>query len=141
MPKKATIRFDTDDISDISDQIIEVQNDFYTKKTCNSCGSLRFPIPAPIKAELNLKAGDICYFCIYSEGFYISFNNKPESATKAQIKSRRLASAGAYGTLYVAIPPMIKNLYQTPITNIKLIRTKGFQPYEWQIQFLSIDCI
>lgn len=141
MPKKATIRFDTDDISDISDQIIEVKNDFYTKRTSNMCGSLRFPIPAPITAELNLKAGDICYFCQYSEGFYISFKVKPEAATQSQIKSRKLAAAGTYGTLYLAIPPMIKNLYQETITNVKLIRTKGFQPYEWQIQFLFIECI
>lgn len=141
MPKKATIRFDTDEISDISEQIIEVNNDFYTKRTNNMAGSLRFPIPAPIKAELNLKAGDICYFCIYSEGFYISFNHKPEAATKAQIKARKLAAAGMYDTLYLAIPPMIKNLYQKPIQNVKLIRTKGFKPYEWQIQFLFIDSI
>ena len=141
MPKKATIRFDTDDISEISDQIIEVQNNFYTKRTSNTCGSLRFPIPTPIKIELDLKAGDTCFFCQYSEGFYISFKIKPEAATKAQLKSRKLAAAGSYNTLYLAIPPMIKNLYQETIQGIKLIRTKGFQPYEWQIQFLFTDSI
>ena len=141
MPKKATIRFDTDDIDDISDQIIEVKNNFYTKRTRNMCGSLRFPIPTPIRIELNLKAGDTCFFCQYSEGFYISFKIKPEAATKAQIKSRKLAAAGANNTLYLAIPPMIKNLHREPITNVKLIQTKGFQPYEWQIQFLSTDYI
>lgn len=140
MPKKATIRFDTDDIEDISDQIIEVKNDFYTKRTSTVCGSLRFPVPAPIKLELNLKAGDSCFFCQYSEGFYISFNHKPEAATKAQIRSRKLAAAGSYNTLYLAIPPMIKNLYQETITGVKLIRTKGFQPHEWQIQFLFTEC-
>jgi hypothetical protein len=141
MPSKATIRFDTEEISDISEQLIEVKNDFYTKKTCNSCGSLRFPIPTPLKVELDLKAGDICYFCQYSEGFYLSFKHRPETATKAQVRSRKLASAGMYNTLYLAIPPMIKNLYRETITNVKLIRTKGFQPYEWQIQFLSTECI
>ena len=139
--KKATIRFDTDDIEDISDQLIEVNNNFYTKRTSSVCGSLRFPIPTPIKLDLNLKAGDPCFFCQYSEGFYISFKHKPEAATKAQIRSRKLAAAGSSNTLYLAIPPMIKNQYQETITNIKLIHTKGFQPYEWQIQFLFTECI
>lgn len=140
MPKKATIRFDTDDIDDISDQIIEVKNDFYTKQTSTVCGSLRFPIPTPIKTELELKAGDPCFFCQYSEGFYISFKHMPVSATKAQMRSRKLAAAGKYNTLYLAIPPMIKNLYRETITGVKLIRTKGFKEYEWQIQFLFTEC-
>ena len=141
MPRKAQIRFDMEDISDISDQIIEVSHDFYTKKTSIVCGSLRFPIPTQIKTELDLKAGDTCFFCQYSEGFYISFKVKPIAATKAQVRSRKLASAGAYNTLYVAIPPLVKNLYRETITGVKLIRTKGFQPYEWQIQFLFTDSI
>lgn len=141
MNKKAKIKFNFDDVADISDELIEVKNDFYTKKTVSMSGSLRFPIPTPIKTELDLKAGDTCFFCQYSEGFYISFNHKPEAATKAQVRARKLAVAGMYETLYVAIPPMIKNLYQKPITNVKLIRTKGFKEYEWQIQFLFIDSI
>lgn len=139
MIKKAQIRFDMENISDISEELVEINNDFYTKKTSCVCGSLRFPIPTPIKVELNLKAGDTCFFCQYSEGFYISFKHKPEAATKAQIRSRKLAAAGQYDTLYVCIPPMIKNLHKETITNIHLIRTKGFQPYEWQIKFLSIE--
>ena len=141
MPKKATICFDMDDLSDISDQIIEVKNDFYTKKTSAVCGSLRFPVPTPIKVELDLKAGDTCFFCQYSEGFYLSFKVKPEAATKTQMRSRKLAAAGEYTTLYLAIPPMVKKLYQETITGVKLIRTKGFQPHEWQIQFLFTECI
>ena len=94
MKKKTAIRFDIDELSDISDEIIEINNDFYTKRTSNTCGSLRFPIPTPIKLELNLKAGDTCFFCQYSEGFYISFKIKPEAATKAQVRSRKLAAAG-----------------------------------------------
>lgn len=139
--KKATIRFDMDDIEDISDQLIEVKHDFYTKRTTSSCGSLRFPIPTTLKLELDLKAGDSCFFCQYSEGFYISFKHRPEAATKAQIRSRKLAAAGASNTLYLAIPPMIKNQYRELIQGVKLIRTKGFQPYEWQIQFLFTECI
>ena len=141
MIKKAKIRFDMDDLADISDQIIEINKDFYTKKTSTVCGSLRFPIPTPIKVELNLKAGDTCFFCQYSEGYYISFKHRPEAATKAQIRSRKLAAAGMYNTLYLCIPPFIKNQYREPITGVKLIRTKGFQTYEWQIQFLFTECI
>ena len=141
MKPKTQIRFDMEDLSDISDEIIEINKDFYTKKTSSVCGSLRFPIPTPIKVELDLKAGDTCFFCQYSEGFYLSFKVKPEAHTKAQIRARKLANAGQYNTLYVCIPPMIKNLYRKPITNIQLFRTKGFQAHEWQIQFLSTDCI
>lgn len=141
MPRKAKISFDMEDISDISEQLIEINHDFYTKKCSNVCGSLRFPIPTPIKLELNLKAGDTCFFCQYSEGYYISFNHRPAAATKAQVRERKLAAAGQYGTLYVCIPPMIKNLYQETIKGIKLYRIKGFQPYEWQLQFLFTECI
>ena len=140
MPNKATIRFDVDDIEDISNQLIEVNHDFYTNHTCQMSGCLRFPIPTPIRVELDLHPGDVCYYCKYSEGMYISFKHKPAAATKSQVKTRKLAAAGMYDTLYLAIPPMVKNLYREPITSIKLIRTKGFQPYEWHIQFLSSDC-
>lgn len=141
MKKKTAIRFDMDELADISNELVEINNDFYTKNTSMTCGSLRFPIPTPIKLELNLKAGDTCFFCQYSEGFYISFKHKPDAATKAQVRSRKLAAAGQYNTLYVCIPPMIKNLYQKTITGVKLIRTKGFKMHEWQIQFLFIDSI
>lgn len=140
MPKKAKIRFEMDDLADISDQIIEINNDFYTKKTSQTRGSLRFSIPTPIKVDLGLKAGDTCFFCQYSEGFYISFKIKPDAATKSLTKSRRLASAGAYNTLYVCIPPFIKNLYKKEICGVKLFRTKGFQKHEWQLQFLFTEC-
>ena len=142
MKKKATgIRFDMDDLADISEELVSVNKDFYTKRTSLVCGSLRFPIPTPIKLELNLQPSDMCYFCQYSEGFYLSFKIKPESATKAQIRSRKLAPAGQYNTLYVCIPPMIKNQYQKTITSVQLIRTKGFQPHEWQLKFLFTDSI
>ena len=140
MPQRATIRFDADDIADISEQLVEINRNFYTRPTTKSCGSLRFAVPAAICAELGLKTGDECYYYQYSEGFLISFKHKPVAATKAQLRSRKLATAGAGNTLYLAIPPMVKNQYREPITNIKLFRTKGFQPYEWQIQFLSIEC-
>lgn len=140
MPRKAKISFDMEDIADISSELIEVNNNVYTRKTSNRLGSsLRFPIPTPIKIELELKAGDICFFCQYSEGFYISFKHKPKAATKAQIRSRKLAVAGKYDTLYVCIPPFIKNLYKETIQAIQLVKPKGFQNYEWQILFLFTD--
>jgi hypothetical protein len=138
--RKTKIMFDMADEADISDEIVGVNKDFYTKRTTSSCGSLRFPIPTPIKIELDLQPSDICYFCSYSEGFYISFKIKPETATKAQVRSRKLSVAGNNNTLYVCIPPFIKNLYREPITSVELIRTEGFQPYEWHIKFHSIDC-
>lgn len=139
MRKKTQICFDMEDLADISNDLVQVNHAFYTKKTSNVCGSLRFPIPAPIRYNLNLKAGDTCFFCQYSEGFYISFNIRPVAATKAQIRARKLASAGAYNTLYVCIPPFIKNLYNETITGVQLINSKGFKNYEWQIRFLFSD--
>lgn len=141
MRKKSAIRFDMEDISDISDSIIEI-DDFYTKPTRTTPkNQLTFPIPSQLKADLNLNAGDLVYFCQYSEGFYLSFRIKPEAPTKAQIRSRKLGSTGTHDTLILCIPPFIKNLHREPIAFIKLIHTKGFQPHEWQIQFLSTDCI
>ena len=138
MPKKAAkIRFDMDGMEEISDKLIEVKEDFYTKHTSIVCGSLRFPIPRQIVLDLGLKAGDTCYFCEYSEGYYLSFRIRPEAATKAQLKSRKLAMAGANHTLFVAIPPMIKKLYREQITSIKLTRPVGYPKHEWQIQFLT----
>jgi hypothetical protein len=134
------IRFDLDELSEITDELVEIDNNIYTKRTCHMSGSLRFPIPRPIVAELDLKAGDTCFYCQYSEGFYLSFKHEPDTATASQKKARKLASAGEYGTLYLGIPPMIKNLYNKEITNIQLCRPKGYRPHEWQLQFLFIEC-
>ena len=67
------IRFDLEEMSEITDELVEIDNNIYTKRTCHMSGSLRFPIPRPIVAELDLKAGDTCFYCQYSEGFYLSF--------------------------------------------------------------------
>ena len=141
MSKKKAIRFDMEDMSDISDNIVEI-DDFYTKPTrITPRKQITFPIPNQLKVDLNLNTGDLVYFCQYSEGFYLSFKHKPDAPTKAQIRSRKLGSTGLYETLILCIPPFIKNLYLKPITFVKLIHTKGFQPHEWQIQFLTTDCI
>jgi hypothetical protein len=141
MKKKARIAFDMEEIADISNELRVINKDYYNRRTNKLKGMVRFPIPTPIKAELDLKAGDTCFFCQYSEGFYISFNHQPAYATKAQFRSRKLIPAGEHQTLFVAIPPFIKNLYQEEITGIELIRTKGYQPYEWHIRFLFTDFI
>lgn len=140
MPRKATIRFDTDEIEDISDELIEVDKRFFTKQIQHKEHSLRFSIPTQIKLELDLHAHDICYFCEYSDGFYLSFKHKPVAATKNQIRSRKLSAAGAYNTLYLIIPPMIKKLYREPLKFVKLIQPKGYPEYEWLIQFHSTEC-
>jgi hypothetical protein len=138
MRKARKIQFDMEELTDISDELIEVNNDCYTKSTSMHQSSLRFPIPTPIKLELDLKASDSCYFVRYSEGYYLSFKVKPDTS-KCLMKERKIQSAGKYNTLYLVIPPFIKNLYKKPITNVQLIKTKGFKEYEWQIQFLSSD--
>lgn len=132
-----------EDIDDISDQIIEVDRHFYKQTTINTTNpnSTRFCIPVQIRQELNLKAGDVCYFCKYVDGYFISFNHKPASAIKGLYKSRKLSAAGAHDSLYLRIPQFITNLYQERITEVELLQIKGFQPYEWQIQFLSTECI
>lgn len=139
MKKKKRIRFDMESISDITNELVEVKQDFYVRKTNVKNGSVRFPIPTPIKLELDLKAGDTCFFCHYSEGVYLSFKQVPEYATKKQYRSRKLATAGQHDTLFVCIPPMFKQLYQEHITGVQFIRTAGFQEYEWQLQFLFTD--
>ena len=141
MKKKTQIKFDFDETADISDEIIEISDNYYIKKTSKIRNSLRFPIPTAIKITLDLKVSDLCYFCIYTEGMYISFKHYPEYASKYQVKSRKLSTAGSNNTLYVVIPPMFKNLYKKEIYGVKLIQPKGFKEYEWQIQFLFTECI
>ena len=141
MKKRIGIRFDMEEMSEISNELVEINRDYYTKKTTYGQGSLKFPIPREIQVELNLNPGDICYFCLYSEGFYLSFKEKPITATKNMCRSRKLASAGMNNTLYLCIPPMIKNLYQEEIKSVVLMRTAGFKAHEWQLQFLFTECI
>lgn len=139
MKKKAgKIRFDMDSTADISDELIEINHDFYTKPVRpNINGTLRFPIPTEIKIELEIEPGTPCYFVQYSEGYYISFGVKPDCSEK-QMRCRHVQYAGRNKTLFLLIPQFI----QHKIPNIKfvqLIRTPGFQAYEWQIQFHSTE--
>lgn len=139
MKKKAgKIRFDMDSTADISDELIEINRDFYTRPVRpNVNGSLRFPIPSPIKAELELKPGIPCYFVQYSAGFYISFGIKPD-CPKKQMRPRKLSYAGQHETLFLLIPQFIQQQFPE-MKFVQLIRTPGFQPYEWQIQFHSTE--
>lgn len=129
-----------DNSDEITEHVVIVNNNFYTKKTCYVAGSLRFPIPSQIKAQLNLNSGDNCYFVEYSQGFYIAFNIKPEDVLKRKIRSRKLIKAGACDTLFVCIPHFIKNQFNKEITGIQLIHLPGFKENEWQIRF-STDSI
>lgn len=141
MKKASKIRFDmSDDIdNELLNELVIIDKNCYTRKTNSTRGSLRFAIPHTIIDNLNLKAGDSCFFCKYSEGFYISFRVRPDAATKAQIKQRNLVAQGQANTIYLVIPPFIKNLYKEPIKAVQLMQIKGFQPYEWSIQFLTTD--
>ena len=141
MVRKATkIQFNMAETSlELENNLVQIDNNCYTRRTYIVNNSVRFTIPKQIIDKLNLKAGDVCFFVQYSEGFYLSFINKPESATKAQIRSRKLVSQGQANTIHLVIPPFIKNLYKESITAIQLLQIKGFKPYEWQIQFLFTD--
>lgn len=141
MKRANKIRFDmSDDIdNELLDELVIVDKNCYTRKTNSTRGSLRFAVPTEIITNLGLKAGDTCFFCKYSEGFYLSFRICPEAATKAQIKQRNLVAQGQAHTLYLVIPPFIKNLYKDTIKAVQLMQIKGFQPYEWSIQFLTTD--
>lgn len=139
MKKPNKISFEMSEISDISNNLVIVNRDFYTRQVTKHQSSIRFPIPKELVYNLDLKAGDKCYFIRYSEGFLISFKVKPEDFTKKQVRERKLIKAGAYDTLYLVIPPFIKNLYLKPITNVQLAHTKGFREYEWQFAPLFTD--
>ena len=139
MKKKAgKIKFDMDSTADISDELIEINHDFYTKPVRpNSYGSFRFPIPAPIKAELNLKPGMSCYFVKYSQGYYISFGVEP-ICSKYNVRQRKLSYAGSNETLFLLIPQFIQQKFPE-MKFVQLIRTPDWKPYEWQIQFHSTE--
>jgi bifunctional DNA-binding transcriptional regulator/antitoxin component of YhaV-PrlF toxin-antitoxin module len=142
MAKKAhRISFDMDTFeTDIVNELLPVQNNFYTKRVSRIARTMRFPIPTLICEELNLNAGDICYFIRYSEGYYIAFITRPDGVNDKNIRSRKLIKAGMYNTLFVAIPQFIQQDFKEPIQSVQLIRPKGFKLHEWQIRFLT-DCI
>lgn len=139
MRKLQKIQFDMSETDELDNVLINIKKDFYVKPTRIVRGnSIRFAIPRQIVEELNLKASDPCFFVKFSEGFYISFKQEPDTV-KRNYKKRLLQGIGQYKTLYLVIPPMIQSLYKEQIKYVKLIRTEGFKPYEWQIQFLSTD--
>ena len=141
MVKKAhRISFDMDTFeTDLIDELLPVQNNFYTKKVSRIARTMRFPIPTAICEELNLNVSDICYFIKYSEGYYIAFNTRPEDVLERNIRSRKLIKAGMYNTLFVAIPQFIQQDFKNAIQTVQLIRPKGFKQNEWQIRFIT-DC-
>lgn len=124
---------------ELQHELLEVDKGFYTKKITSSNYGLKFPIPIEIVCALKLQVGDTCYFCKYSEGYYISFKYKPTGVLLRNIKSRKITKAGEYDTLYVRIPAsMLHRMKDTP-SSVSLVQVKGFQEHEWQINFLSIN--
>lgn len=137
--KKTSIKFEMSPEDELQEDLLEVNHGFYTKKiTCSNYG-IKFPVPVEIVVDLDLKSGDTCYFCKYSEGFYISFKHKPQGSADKNIKSRKLCKAGDYDTLYVRIPAGIAHSLHPNPTSVSLVQVKGFQNYEWQINFLFTD--
>ena len=141
MKKPNKISFDMDEIDEVNTDLIEVKQDFYTKSTSKLRGSLRFSIPKPIVHTLNLQASDDCYFVHNGIEICLSFKEKPEGISEQRIKHRQLAKAGDYETLYVCIPPAIKNLYHFPITAVQILQPKGYKKHEWIIKPITTDYI
>ena len=54
------------------------------------------------------------------------------------MKFRKLSYAGSNETLFLLIPQFIQQQFPE-MKFVQLIRTPGFQPYEWQIQFHSTE--
>ena len=135
MAKKSRINFefDTTDTTDISEELVPVEKNFYTRYVRTIAGVKRFGIPKEIKKELNLKVKDDVYFVNYSDGYYIVFNEIPDTSPD-NYKRRKIISAGAHDSLYVAIPPMLTKDYVRPITAISLIQPKGVPNNTWRIQ-------
>lgn len=142
MAKKAhRISFDMDTFeTDLVNELLPVQNNFYTKKVSRIARTMRFPIPTSICEELNLNVSDICYFIKYTEGYYIAFNTRPNDVLERNIRSRKLIKAGMYNTLFVAIPQFIQQDFTKAIQYVQLIHPKGFKQNEWQIRFIT-ECI
>ena len=121
--------------------IIKVSNNFYTRTTSKLRGSLRFSIPKPIVFELGLQASDHCYFIQQEDGFCLAFKEYPEGISEKAIKHRQLSKQGDYDTLYICIPPAIKNKYQFSITAVQLMQPKGYRKHEWLVKPITTDYI
>ena len=141
MKKPSTILFDMEDIDTVDTELITVSNNFYTRTTSKLRGSLRFSIPKPIVFELGLQASDHCYFIQQENGFCLAFKEYPEGISEKAIKHRQLSKQGMYDTLYVCIPPAIKNKYQFSITAVQLMQPKGYKKHEWLVKPITTDYI
>lgn len=133
------IHFNMEDIDDISNELVNVQNNFYTRPVRVVRNSIHFSIPQQIINNLDLKAKDSCFFYFTIDGNYLSFKQYPTGIAPKFIRERKITLIGNNGTLYLIIPRFFTRLYNKPIKNVKLINAKGMQPHEWQIQFLFTD--
>ena len=140
MKKKKTIAFEMEQEADISNQIVVVNSNSYVRYIRTIANVKRFAIPMNIKRDLDLQAGDTVYFVKTPEGFYLSFNILPNAAPK-NYKFRKLISAGAAETLYVAIPQFVTHYIKQEINYVHLVQPETWSKHEWQIQFRFSECI
>ena len=137
MQKKSKIYFETDEIDEIADLLVEVDNNIYTKPINTISKIKKFPIPKQIEADLNLKTNDICFFVKHSSGDFIKFNEYPKEINKKFIYSRKLNYAGMYKTLYITIPIQILRELPKNTNTVQLMQIKGMAKNEWKITFLQ----
>ena len=139
--KRGRIRFEMEELSEITDNLVIINRDFYTIPINKHQSSKRFAIPKDLVNSLQLKAGDACYYIKYEDGFYISFKTQPTGIPIKQIKKRNLVRAGEYNTLYLVVPVTVIRKTYPEMTHVQIIHIKGFQEYEWQFKPLFIDSI
>ena len=140
MKKRKRITFEMDEEANISDLIIVVQDNSYIRYIRKIANSNRFAIPKPIIRELNLQKGEEVYFIKTPTGFYLSFRELPDALPR-NYRSRKLISAGATDSLYVAIPQFVTHILRKEINYVHLVRPETWRKHEWQIQFLFSECI
>jgi bifunctional DNA-binding transcriptional regulator/antitoxin component of YhaV-PrlF toxin-antitoxin module len=141
MTKKSKISFEFDLTSppDFTEDLIPVDQNFYTRRVREISGVKRFGIPTAIKKELNLKPKDDVYFVTYDrEHYFIVFNEVPDTSPN-NYKRRKIIYAGHNQSLYVAVPPMLTKDYVRPLTGVSLTQPKGVPKNTWQIQLLFTE--
>lgn len=139
--QKSKIQFETEEIDNVANDLVEVGQNVYTKKINKISNCTKFAIPQEIVLGLNLKPKTKCYFIKQESGYYhLYFNRYPEDTPKKYVHSRAINYAGMYKTLFLTIPIQITKELPKNINFIMLIQVKGMDKHEWIIQFHSTDC-